>query len=181
MCLKKQCFPSLKLIVWTRHQKLVKISKQHFIYYAKILQDTECVVEWGSLTQLLLSGIILKHCILTLVLTYLPSRHNLLRMRTYPNLVQIFRLDMIQLTFNGKEIVYCAPLKIQVAVATNFKWINCTKQFKGYWIGTVVNKLKSLSTTHKNFSKKNITTCCCLKIPILPESTRLYRDKALPL
>ena len=113
-------------------------------------------MEWGGLTQLLLPGIILKHCILTLDLTYLPSRHKLLRTKTYPSLVQIFCLDMIQLTFNGKGIVYCAPLKIQVAVATNFKWINCTKQFKGYWIGTAVNKLKSLSTTCKHFSKKNV-------------------------
>ena len=77
-----------------------------------------------------------------------------------------------RLTFNGKEIVYSAPLKsklqnqltlnarkmlrsieIQVAAA-NFKWINCTKQFKGYWIGTAANKLKYLSTTHKTFFEK---------------------------
>ena len=48
--IKKQFFPSLKLIVRTGHQKLVEISKRHVIYHAKILQDTEGVVEWGGLT-----------------------------------------------------------------------------------------------------------------------------------
>ena len=104
-CVQKTIFSSLKLIIGTRHQKLVKISKQHVIYSAKILWGTECVVEWGGLTQqlaaatwckysprlpsidIVLRGTILtssskharyspsQHCILTSDSMHLPSRH----------------------------------------------------------------------------------------------------------